>query len=81
MDYNTMIDLGIHDKVHRCERCNEKLNPKKIVWLELSQTNGYYYEYDHLPEGHISQGGFVFGSICAKNELIETTQKTKPQLS
>ena len=56
--------MGIH-----CERCNEKLDPKRVVWLELSNTDGKYYE--ELPEGHVSQGGFPFGRSCAKTELNE----------
>lgn len=48
----------------RCTKCNEPLNDKKAVWLELSQTDGRYY--DSFPEGHISQGGFPFGKSCAK---------------
>ena len=50
-----------------CERCHEKLNPAKIVWLELDQDTGRYVE--KVPEGHASQGGFPFGSACAKRVL------------
>lgn len=57
-----------------CERCGEKLNPVKAVWLELSQTDGKYYT--KIPEGHDSQGGFSFGAACAKTQLKET--KIKP---
>lgn len=47
----------------RCERCNERLNPETVVWLELSQTDGRYYRT--LPRGHKSQGSFPFGRACA----------------
>jgi hypothetical protein len=59
-------------EIHRCTRCNEKLNPKTMVWLELSNTDGKYYPEGELPEGHVSQGGFEFGRACAKSELRET---------
>ncbi len=52
-----------------CERCGEKLNPKTAVWLELSMTDGKYY--NQIPEGHDSQGGFSFGKACAKSQLKE----------
>ena len=52
-----------------CERCGEKLNPKTAVWLELSMTDGKYYQ--SIPEGHDSQGGFSFGKACAKSQLKE----------
>jgi hypothetical protein len=53
----------------RCERCGEKLNPKTAEWLELSQTDGKYYIT--IPSNHVSQGGFSFGSACAKIQLKE----------
>jgi hypothetical protein len=54
----------------RCERCGEILNPDRAVWLELSQTDGKYYV--EIPKDHVSQGGFSFGSACAKTQLKET---------
>jgi hypothetical protein len=61
----------------KCERCGETLIPGKVVWLELSNTDGKYYRIKDLaersiPEGHVSQGGFPFGSDCAKKQLKET---------
>jgi hypothetical protein len=50
-----------------CERCGEKLNPSKSVWLELSTTDGKYYK--QIPDGHNSQGAFSFGKACSKSEL------------
>jgi hypothetical protein len=60
-----------------CQRCGEVLVPERVVWLELSNTDGNYYKIDELtqrsiPEGHISQGAFPFGSTCAKKQLKET---------
>ncbi|MFA5420252.1 MAG: hypothetical protein WC341_17495 [Bacteroidales bacterium] len=54
-------------EIIRCERCGEILKPERIVWLELSQTDGKYYK--DVPGGHVSQGAFPFGSQCAKIEL------------
>jgi hypothetical protein len=51
----------------RCERCGEVLREEKIIWLELSQTDGRYY--NEIPEGHVSQGGFAFGSTCGLKEV------------
>jgi hypothetical protein len=55
-----------------CERCGEVLVPERTKWLELSITDGNYYE--KIPEGHESQGGYAFGSTCAK-KTIEFTNK------
>lgn len=52
-----------------CERCQRRLNPAKAVWLELSNTNGQYYE--DIPKGHVSQGAFPFGLACAEAQLLE----------
>lgn len=53
-----------------CERCNERLDPSKIVWLELSQETGLFTDPDKavLPENE-SQGGFTFGRACANSVL------------
>jgi hypothetical protein len=59
-------------QIIRCERCNEKLNPKTAVWLEFSITDGNYYSSEKFPENHVSQGGFSFGKSCAKTQLTET---------
>jgi hypothetical protein len=55
----------------RCERCGEWLKRERIVWLELSNTDGLYRKPGALPEGHVSQGGFPFGSACARRVLKE----------
>lgn len=63
------------EEIIKCERCGEKLNPKKVKWLELSQTDGNYYH--EIPKGHISQGSFPFGTSCATNQLNETIKLIK----
>ena len=55
------------DNKIRCTKCNEILTSKKIIWLELSNTDGNYYIV--IPNGHISQGGFPFGTSCSKKVL------------
>lgn len=57
--------------VIRCERCNEKLNPDKAVWLELSITDGKYYPTNCFPKDHDSQGEFSFGKDCARTVLTK----------
>lgn len=71
--------------VHKCERCGEILNPDKVVWLELSNTDDLYYEIKDLseksiPEGHISQGCFPFGSKCAKKQIKETEYERRKKV-
>ena len=70
----TTIKQMLKDKIQiiRCERCNELINPKTAVWLELSITDGKYYKEGKIPEGHVSQGGFSFGKACAVAQLKET---------
>lgn len=54
------------DSVTFCDRCGEELKPGKIVWLELSTTDGEYYNPKNFPIGHLSQGLYPFGISCAK---------------
>jgi hypothetical protein len=49
-----------------CNRCDEPLNPKRAVWLELDTLTGIYHTKGRFPEGGMSQGFFEFGSACAK---------------
>jgi hypothetical protein len=67
MSNNTAIEKFSPQK---CERCGAKLNEKAIVWLELSQSDGLYY--DEIPQGHKSQGAFPFGKDCAREQLNDT---------
>ena len=48
-----------------CQRCGEELDPTKAVWLELNSNTGIYHD-DQFPKDGDSQGGFAFGSTCAK---------------
>ena len=48
-----------------CEHCERKLNPTKIVWLELNNVTNTYHVEGEVPEEQ-SQGLFTFGSACAR---------------
>lgn len=54
-----------------CERCGEELNPKTMVYLELSTKTGLFTDPDKVDlgpdesEGGESQGAFTFGKACA----------------
>lgn len=66
-------------EITRCFLCGEVLNDKRIVWLELSNTNGKYYRVGeterNIPVGHKSQGIFPFGSTCAMKQLKDSEMK------
>jgi hypothetical protein len=53
---------------YKCENCGKKLNPDKMVWLELDREIGEWF-----PPGIInplvSQGEFHFGKDCAQKVL------------
>lgn len=60
-------------EIIKCERCGDVLNPKRVKWLELSVTDGNYYDANNgIPTGHKSQGAFPFGTECATAELHQT---------
>lgn len=52
------------NETHFCERCGDKLDNTKAVWLELSTSTGLY-SATGVPESE-SQGWFAFGSACAR---------------
>jgi hypothetical protein len=52
---------------HFCERCGEKLDASKSVWLDLNLNTGLY-RVETWPEAE-SQGAFAFGAACAKSVL------------
>lgn len=54
-------------KTENCTCCGKSLNIGKAVELELSNTDDNYYTA--IPEGHESQGFFLFGAACAKKIL------------
>lgn len=54
--------------VVRCTKCNEELDQAKAVWLDLNWRTGEY-RTTPWPEGE-SQGGFPFGSACAKRVAV-----------
>jgi hypothetical protein len=73
-----LIELSKQDaspSAHRCERCNQKIDHDKTIWLELSNTSGNYYET--LPYGHESQGYFPFGIVCSHVQIQETFSPNK----
>lgn len=49
-----------------CVRCQQKLDPKKIVMLELDTRTDTYTDQDVPAE--FSQGSFEFGNACAEIE-------------
>ena len=52
----------------RCYQCGRELTDKHTpAVLELSNTDNRWYE--NIPEGHLSQGCFNFGSTCIKKVL------------
>ena len=63
------------DKIIRCTECNEILTSKKIVWLELSNTDGNFYK--EIPLNHTSQGGFPFGVKCSKKVLNNESRRNR----
>lgn len=51
-----------------CERCDERLDSTKAVWLELNTNTRRYAEAGTVPEAE-SQGCFTFGPACARAVL------------
>lgn len=64
---------------HFCERCGEKLNPKKMVWLELDQRTNTYT--DGYVSEEVSQGGFTFGRACSVKMLMEHEKAARKRRS
>lgn len=54
------------DAPRHCTRCQQKLNEKTVVLLELDIRTGTYTDLDIPAE--FSQGCFEFGSACAEIE-------------
>lgn len=53
-----------------CYRCGERLDDAKAVWLVLSCDTNHFYATDAEADATgCNQGGFAFGSACAKTEL------------
>lgn len=59
-----------------CERCGDKLDSAKAVWLELNFNTGRYSEAGTVPEAE-SQGCFAFGSACARAVLKADGENSK----
>lgn len=45
--------------------CGKRLNTKTAKQVELSNTDGLYYQ-GGIPQAHVSQGWFDVGSDCFK---------------
>ena len=58
-----------------CNECERKLNPSKIVWLELDQRSNTYTSQGVPLE--YSQGCFAFGKDCAKKMERKHEEATK----
>lgn len=59
-----------------CQRCGEELHPDREVWLELDQRTQTYTNEGAVPPEY-SQGGFPFGSACAKREIAKHQAKQR----
>jgi hypothetical protein len=54
--------------IHRCTHCEKELNPKTMVWLELSFKTGKWYKPGECPPEE-SQGSHPVGRKCSKTLL------------
>lgn len=62
------VDYARAGEVYFCRCCDRKLDPKKMVWLELSFRTNRWYPGDTCPPAE-SQGNFPFGAACARKTL------------
>lgn len=69
--YYAKLKLDAKEEPTLCTRCNEKLKPEKVVWLELNSRTSEWRKPTEGEEdwGLDSQGGFPFGSACARQQL------------
>jgi hypothetical protein len=68
MTMQTAAELDAFYAEQGCTCCGQKLNPKRVVWLELNFATGRYSKPGECPEAE-SQGAFPFGAACARNTL------------
>lgn len=55
-----------------CHRCGDRLDEAATVWLVLSCADGRFYATDAEADATgCNQGGFPFGSACAKRQLAK----------
>ena len=59
-----------------CQNCGQKLRTGKEQWLELNTRAGTYH-VDGVPSED-SQGGFAFGTACAKSVVRNGGYLTQP---
>ncbi len=60
-------------KKEYCTECGKELDPNTMIFLELSTEDNMYREPGKIPEDE-SQGGFSFGSTCAKKMLKQSKE-------
>lgn len=61
-----------------CQRCGERLNWKRIEWMELDSYTGLYSgDGFDFPDPDRSQGWFPFGAACAKSQIRGQTDLTE----
>jgi hypothetical protein len=70
-----LLAAGIRGPFH-CVRCGEKLDPERMVWLELDQRTNTYTA-GTVPQDR-SQGSFTFGKACANRAEKEHANATLP---
>jgi hypothetical protein len=58
----------VSSEIH-CERCGERLDPDRAVWLELHRDKHTWHQAGELPDDETNQGGFPFGAACARAAL------------
>ena len=67
--------------MEKCTRCGKPLTGvDEPISLELSNTDGHYY-LPSIPPGHVSQGGFPFGTKCAVLEMCDTVLYLSEEIS
>lgn len=52
-----------------CSCCGRKLNPKTMVWLELSFATGKWFKNEGECPADESQGWHAFGAACARKTI------------
>lgn len=64
-------------EIQTCECCGRKLNPKTMVWLELSTHTGQWHDDVTPCPPEESQGWFAFGAACARKIIRQRRQESR----
>ena len=68
------------DQTCCCTCCGKTLKKKdEAVWLELDHRTGCYHDFGHIPPID-NQGGFPFGSTCARRARAKAKRARDDQL-